>query len=246
MERQAYFSGASYQRDLEAALSVLVGKGDLFIDVGANIGMITLLGAHLVGKTGAVVAFEVNPAVFARLKRHVLDNGLADRVDAFDFGLADKDGELHLYLVGGHSGTGTLTIGDGSVVRVRRGDPILEGFDPARPALVKMDVEGFEARVVAGLDGFLARDDVAIAIEISPAMLGRIGDSADGLYNALQARGFQGYTFEENVDRWSTSLSLRRSFAPEAVEQYDAIFVKPRSIQAQRLIRQGLIGSDSR
>ena len=244
MERRAYFSGAIYQRDLEAALAALVGHGDLFIDVGANIGMITLLGAHLVGETGKVAAFEVNPAVFARLQGHIRHNDLGSRVSAFDFGLADKDGEAHLHLASTHTGIGTLTMGAGTPVRIRRGDPVFAQFDSARPAVVKMDVEGFEGRVIAGLGDFLARDQVAIIMEVTPAMLARVGDSAAGLYEALKAKGFQGYTFEMTVGRWSTSLTLRPSASPEAAEQYDAIFVKPQSIQADRLVRLGLIAPE--
>lgn len=73
------------------ALSECLEPGDRFVDVGANIGMITLQAARLVGPSGRVESFEPNPNCFATLERHLAINGI-ENVVAHRVGLSDTSG----------------------------------------------------------------------------------------------------------------------------------------------------------
>src|SRR5262245_51952132 len=70
-ERRAYFSGHYIQRDLEYLFPLIIHPGDQYLDIGANIGMTALMASALIGREGRGLAFEPNPEVFTRLKRHL-------------------------------------------------------------------------------------------------------------------------------------------------------------------------------
>ena len=81
-----------------ALLMSLLRPGQVFVDVGANIGYFSLIAARLVGDGGAVYAFEPDPLNFRLLQASVASNGLTRRVHAVSAALAAKEGEGLLYL----------------------------------------------------------------------------------------------------------------------------------------------------
>lgn len=70
---KAYFEGAG-EPEVQEALREHLRPGMIFYDIGANIGLFSLLAARLVGKEGRVVAFEADPEIAARLREHVARN----------------------------------------------------------------------------------------------------------------------------------------------------------------------------
>ena len=94
-DRTGYFLGRFYDLATQLFISECVRPGDTFVDIGANIGMITLLAARLVGPEGTVEAFEPNPDVYRRLSHNVQCNML-NNVSLHAVGLSDKDADLTL------------------------------------------------------------------------------------------------------------------------------------------------------
>ena len=74
--RSAYFMRRWYEADTQSVLLTLLRPGDVFLDIGANVGMATLTGARAVGSSGQVIAFEPNPQVAAVLTESVRRNRL--------------------------------------------------------------------------------------------------------------------------------------------------------------------------
>jgi FkbM family methyltransferase len=232
-ERRTYFTGHYYQRDVEELLGHLLKRGDQFIDIGANIGMISLVCAHLVGPTGRGLAFEPNPAVFRRLKGHIEENGLS-HVEPINAALGDAEGTAELYFPGSHSGIGTLVTGRGDngdhvTVTVKRGDQFGSRLDPNRPTLIKIDVEGYEYQVLQGMDELLARPETAVVLEVTDSMLRGAGASARMLYDRLEGFGYSGYSFRRVRGRWNAKLEFRKTDGPLDVPQYDAVFLRENS-----------------
>jgi precorrin-6B methylase 2 len=60
-ERSAYFLGRFYDLNLQMLMIQILKPGDRFVDIGANIGMLSILAARLVGPSGRVESFEPNP-----------------------------------------------------------------------------------------------------------------------------------------------------------------------------------------
>lgn len=223
------------------ALDKLVQPGDHAIDIGANIGVMTLHMAARVGATGKVLALEPNPAAYARLASHVRENACtwAHCVQA---GAGDVPGQLVLRVLDGHTGSGTLRAIDTAArtnvthehtVDIVIPDDVIDEHQ-LRPAALKIDVEGFETRVVQGLTRTLARCQPAIVSEVDDAMLRAASSSAKEYTDLLQAHGYRG---------WSLALQggVRKSLhlrpLSDALEQgkHDAVFVVPGSPAATRL-----------
>lgn len=172
------------ERDQLERFLELVEPGTEVWDVGANIGLYSVFAAAAGGR---VTAFEPDPSFAARLRRNSELNGLD--VSLAEVALWDAAERLTLYsdgLDGDSPALASSAAPDGSFeTRTARGDD----RDPA-PDVVKIDVEGAEARVLEGLTGVL--DDVsAVFIEVHPGLLDSFGDSEWTCKDTLLAHGFE-------------------------------------------------------
>lgn len=133
------------ERDL---LAGRIRDGFLFIDVGANVGAYSLFVAALAGPRARILAIEPQPDIFARLTYNIGQNPFGT-VKAIACALADKPGELTLFLDPANKGESSVRIlnsGTSSSVRVPAmtllGLMESEGYD--RLDAIKLDVEGAE------------------------------------------------------------------------------------------------------
>lgn len=176
-----------YERRL---LEGLVVPGTTVIDVGANIGLYTLLFARAVGKTGRVYAFEPEPENFRLLAHNLRTNGCTN-VTIVPKAVAARTGVATLFLSVDNRGDHRLfDPGDG-----RRSMPVptvsldewFAGYnDPI--ALVKIDIQGAEIQALAGMGGLLERHaETWVALEYWPAGLRRAGTSGEALLDAIDA-----------------------------------------------------------
>ena len=192
---EEYFYGTAfrYEPGLTAELQTRLREGDVFIDIGANAGFFSLIGAKAVGRTGRVIAFEPHPLARAALVRLLLENGVNDRVDVNAAAVSDFAGDATLHVTAADTVLSTLT----PEAAPLRGDFPFEGtlvvpattmdrWAEGRPdlasrlAAVKIDVEGGEERVVGGMENLLARlPHLLVVCETSP------GSGADRRLRAL-------------------------------------------------------------
>jgi len=158
---------AFYAGDLDKKISRLcrriVRPGDTVLDIGANIGMVTLLLSRLVGPAGRVHSFEPNPRMQQAVTAMVQRNGLAN-VTLHPVALGSEDGELELRIPYGNIGAASLIrTFEGSSqlercqVPVRTLSGIVEASGIKAIRLIKIDVEGFESEVFRGAEDLLAR-----------------------------------------------------------------------------------------
>ncbi len=157
MERRAYFNGVYYQADIIDLLSKVIKPGDQFIDIGANIGFITVHAAQLVGATGKVAACEPNPAMLERLHDHIALNQFDDRVTVVNAALGEEASTAVLHVPENHPGMGTLTSTEGTAVEVPviKGDDAFAMITQESPLIIKIDVEGLEQKALSGLHNIL-------------------------------------------------------------------------------------------
>jgi FkbM family methyltransferase len=191
-----------FQRTLKA--------GQVFVDVGANIGYFTLLGGQLVGPTGRVVAVEAHPRLAELLRRNVVVNGMHHHVTAWHRAAWSEATTLQFHQrvhfaanssVGSVGSSGLADLDDTEeVVDVEAVplDDLLAALD--RVDVMKVDVEGAELQVFTGLDRTLrANPAVTIIFEWSPAQLEALGDRPVALLDLLSSHGFQYRLIEEDL-----------------------------------------------
>jgi len=143
--------------ELESRLKL----GDVYYDIGANIGIFTLPAAKIVGCEGRVVAFEAAPANYSRLMDNLERNDLSN-VTVFGLGLASETATASLYRPtdrlgeGGHSLVPLPQRGAGvSNILVARLDDLVKLWNLPMPNLIKIDVEDAEVEVLRGMPELL-------------------------------------------------------------------------------------------
>ncbi len=142
-EKRILFTPQFFDTAERAFLAERLGPGKAFLDVGANVGIYSLLAA----KAGArVLAIEPQPAVFARLSFNIAAAGMTDRIAAFEGAVSDREGTLEIAIDErnlGHSGADT----EGTRRLTVACRPLLALMDENgidRADVMKIDVEGAE------------------------------------------------------------------------------------------------------
>lgn len=173
--------------------------GDVFLDAGANIGLHTVAAANVVGPSGRIFAAEAMPRTQEHLRASLRLSGVEDRVQVLPVALGahNEDGrEFHIGAVAGHSSLYPLD-GELEVVRVdvRTVDGLL---GEQSVALAKIDVEGAELEVLAGMRQLLAANPaMGIIAEYAVSHLGRSGTS-EAEWDAFRSgHGFDLYRIDD-------------------------------------------------
>lgn len=200
----AYRELGTWSPALVALIADLLGSaGGTFIDVGANLGLVTI---PVAARTGArCIAFEPEPRNLRWLEGNIARHGSTERIELHGCALDAHEGALELVLSSDNSGDHRLIEGrdlnhvaPGASVRVRaqRLDDVLRGRTLARPCVMKVDTQGAEARVLRGARESLPQID-ALIVEYYPYGLCRTGDSAE----ALQALLTEHFAFGTVLDQ---------------------------------------------
>jgi FkbM family methyltransferase len=180
-------------------LDRVLKPGMVFVDVGANDGYYTLFAARRVGPQGRVVSVEPSSRERGNLERNLARNGIGN-VEIVPAALGATAGHADLHLAHGvHTGHNTLgRFAHDDVVPARVERVPLETLDAVvtrlglpRVDVVKIDVEGGEANVIAGARTMLAAMRPVLMMEVSDSALRAQGSSEAVLLETL--RGELGY-----------------------------------------------------
>lgn len=163
--------------------------GCVFVDVGANCGLFSLVASQKVGEKGRVIAIEPNPIMNRRLQFNVSANGFQN-VSVAECAAGDVKGTAELQVCDGDMGQSGLIApvsGPRVNVPVRTMQDVLAGFGIGHTDVMKVDVEGFEDRaIIPLLNGPKTLWPHAILIEILHAYLWR-----ESCIVALQEVGYK-------------------------------------------------------
>lgn len=170
----------------------LIRPGMTVLDVGAHIGYYTALFSRLVGESGRVWAFEPHPENFAVLEA----NARGRNVRRLQAAVGEAPGRATLHVSPGSSNHSlapgyTESRGSLEVERVAL-DAWHDAGELPRVDFVKIDVEGGEAGVLAGMARLLAASPgAALLVELNPRALACAGSSTEDLLGSLRALGFE-------------------------------------------------------
>lgn len=215
IQRYLYLFG-TWEPHLTAWLRRRLRPGDGFVDVGANIGVFSVLAGRLVGEAGRVVAVEASPDLHRRLVGHARLNGLRN-VRALNAAVSDRRRSLTFVLASSrNTGANSIVPYDGPAESSFETEalPLPDLLDPAELAaarVIKIDVEGAEGGVVRGLAPVLGdlRPDAEICVEVTPERLARLGDSVEDLLAVMRDAGFHVYRLANDYAPGSYPEALR-------------------------------------
>jgi FkbM family methyltransferase len=169
LAHELYGISETYEPEMWALVMAEVQSGDVVADVGASIGLYTLALAHRVGPRGRVHAFEPDRESFGWLSRNVDLNGVGEWVHLYCCAVGDEDGTVAF--AGGRSTESTIveapSPGSGRVQSTRLDGILVD----KKVDLLKIDVEGFEEKVLRGAAGLLsdlAHGPRTIFVEVHP------------------------------------------------------------------------------
>jgi len=203
MQRRIFWTGY-YNRRLVVLFDRMLKPGMTVIDVGANIGEISMTAAKRVGRTGHVVAFEPVDAIADQLQTNAARNHL-NQITVVRAGLSDAPADnVPVYASCGqdeddeNGGLGTLFGGKKGAPELQR-IPIttldiwVDAHHIDRIDLIKIDIEGAELPCLKGAERTLRRFGPALIVEIQDTTATTAGYRASDILVFLSSLG---YTFE--------------------------------------------------
>lgn len=165
-------AGGNLESAVQEAMIRHLGRGDVFYDIGANLGFFSLLAAHISGlDEGRVYAFEAAPdnaeAIAVNARLNAIDN-----VEVLAVAVSDRDGRGRLQVVDDQSWSKLVEYGEHPFtervidVEMVAIDTLVASGRVPPPTVVKIDVEGAELAVLQGMWETLARHRPAIICEL--------------------------------------------------------------------------------
>lgn len=145
----------SYELPKQRVFARYIRPGMVIYDVGAHVGFYTLLASALTGPAGRVIAFEPLPNNVTFLRQHIDLNSLSN-VSVVEMGVADTVGVTR-FALGRSSYMGKLAISGDLEVQVSTIDTLILQSNYPIPDVIKMDIEGGEARALLGMRRMLTQ-----------------------------------------------------------------------------------------
>lgn len=203
----------------------LLRDGDLFLDLGANIGSYTVLASKVCGASS--IAIEPDPDTVICLQRNVEVNRIGDRVEIVEAALGALPGKAS-FSVGLDTTNKILTDASEASREVR-----LTSLDcivgDRRPTMIKIDVEGYEGEVLKGARETLKMQSL-LAVETET--------SDDAVISALTEAGFE---------RWHYDPARRElSLEPREISASNALYLRDKPSVMRRVVeapRRNILGS---
>ena len=190
-------------------LNAFLMPGDVFVDVGANIGLFTLIAANIVGNTGHVYAFEPCAKTYKRLLANVQLNRLTN-VSCYQLALSDEETQTDMAIsLDGYDAWNSLAqpIAGNSFIVEKINCTTWNKFAQennlvGRVTMMKIDVEGWELHVLKGGYDTLSRTDAPILqVEFTEEASKSAGSSCAELYHMLEELGYQMFIYDAKLKR---------------------------------------------
>jgi FkbM family methyltransferase len=169
------------------------------VDIGANIGLFTILLASMVSEANRVLAVEPAPGALVHLKKNIEMNGYASKVIIYEGVAAEIGGMFTLHVVEGMEEYSSLLHPAHPAIKSKKEqgvqvagetvDHLVERF-ALTPGIIKIDTEATELQVLRGAENTIVTHRPVILSELAGNLLSAAGASADTMIRFLTARGY--------------------------------------------------------
>lgn len=210
----------SYENYVARVMRPLLQPGDVMLDLGANLGYFTLLGAARVGPHGKVIAFEPGAGNCGLIRASIRHNRFQNIV-LHQKAVADRAGYVGLELEGSNGKIVRDAPPELANVETVALDAVLA--NEPRITLVKMDIEGAEGLALRGMQQLIARHRPRIFAEFHPSALRQVSGMAPEHYlSALRAPGYELFVIDR-AEGLSHALTNEQILAVHAASPYEHI-----------------------
>jgi FkbM family methyltransferase len=204
---RALFVRGIYDPNLVVVINALLPKGGVFLDVGANMGYISLLASKAVGAEGHVCALEPCSRDFARLLDNINLNDLDKIISASRLAVSDKSGVEEL-LIAAEERSSLNTLGSEIPVKgveaigtekvhVITIDEFVEKEKIQKVDVLKLDIEGSELKALEGARNTIAQRRPAIILGHNRSALTACNSDHSELQKILAEIGYCIYVIVE-------------------------------------------------
>jgi len=195
MTHEAWKRPATYRGSDWAFLEKVLKPGNLVVDVGSNIGMLSIRAATLVGPSGRVIAIEPNPRIASYSKKNIQLNGLKN-VTVMQTALGAEVGTTAFNC--DRCDDLSRVVADGGIkIPITTLDKIMEAEPGRQIDLLKIDVEGYELIVLAGARESLRRTQW-LYIEVDAQNYAHYGQSVETVTTLLDQHGFDAFICDDS------------------------------------------------
>ena len=164
-----------YEPEVFELLKREIEHDDIIFDVGAYIGIYSIILSRYLGKKGRIYAFEPAPDSLTLLTEHLILNHALEKVEVLPYGVGEKCGRGRLFARGGHIQNSFVSATFGENAETDMVDVSVVSLDAfcaersIRPAWVKVDTEGWELPVLRGAKSLFSTDrNVRFVVEMHP------------------------------------------------------------------------------
>jgi FkbM family methyltransferase len=221
---QSIYNTGTYEAGTLHIFDHILCPGDVYFDIGANIGLMTLYASKKVGKSGQVHAFEPQPDTFEILKNNCKINNVKN-VFVNEYALGCDEGHAYIYAnMDINRGASSLVRQDGfsgKKVFVSTLDKYLSKIDHKKIKLIKIDIEGYEMEMLKGARQLLSSDRApVICVEYSNDVehVTEAGDIYDFIKSINKYRVFKFTVWKGEI------CKLQEVFNKVDLPQHDNIF----------------------
>ena len=186
-----YFE-AEYEKENVAFMKAYCKNGMTVLDVGAHLGLLSVIGGKLVAPGGKVFSFEPTPSTFSVLNTIIGINSLSGIVTPIHSAVSEENTEAD-FMLDAHPGSNANSLvkradKERNVVRVKvvTLDSIVKKHQIARVHFIKIDAEGTELSVLRGAASLIDRDRPIIILAIHPFLIRANNQKLEDIYSLLQ------------------------------------------------------------
>ncbi|MBK1656444.1 FkbM family methyltransferase [Allochromatium vinosum] len=226
---KSIFQTGTYERGTLAVIQSILKTGDRFVDVGANVGLMTIVAAKEVGPAGRVDAFEPVSEIRELLLQSIMMNNIQN-IHVHDYALGSVPAKMKIYK---HPevNRGSASIAwvnanvMGTEIRIDTLDHTLSRMSEKAVSMIKIDVEGWELEVLKGGTDTLKKDpQPVVCIEFSRTHPLH-GGTHEEMFRLMQSSGYAGYILEKS----KAAKSRLKQIDILSLPDHDNVFFVPLS-----------------
>lgn len=206
----------AFERSEVELIAAALKSGDIFVDVGANIGFYSLIASHFVGQSGHVISFEPSKITFSNLNKNIkLNQKFSNNINLFNVGLGNLEneklilrrdtgyGDAEKYIAPknnmlDHKLPNVAALDESEEITVTTLDGLLKGTERQNVDFMKLDTEGFELFALQGAKETITNSkNIILMLECTPLGTARAGYTQRDVSDFIKSCGLLLFYFDE-------------------------------------------------